>query len=759
MPKIIVKIKHLKKTKSVGNLVDYIARREGVDKSVNQRVLVGDASKKQIEFIDEMLKNCPDEKNSFEYADYIDNPTKKNASALITVIAENNPDVFENHEKYLNYIATRPNVEVIHEHGLFGNDDIINLDDVKTDLKNHNSVIWTPIISLKREDASRLGYDNADMWRSLIRSKQMEISKEFGIPFHDFKWYGAYHNEGGHPHIHMMVYSKGSKRGFITEENIEKIKSILANEIFKNDLYELYDEKTHAREKVYDEVKARMSVLAGIINNRDYSSSKVCDMLLDLSSNLKSCKGKKQYGYLPKNVKDKVDDIVKELADDECIKELYSQWCKIQRQIVNTYKDSEVELPSLVENKEFRKIKNAVVSEAVKLGDNRIFTDRIEVSEKENDVHFTEDYEPHSPPYICDRSDDENEEIHDNIFEFQIPNQYICDYRSGLKHAKKLLYEDKEYDKAYKALVRQVRRGNVPAIFDIGKMYESGLLVEADKEKANRLFAKALEGYLQLENERNSDFFEYQIGRLYSMQTDFQDYEKARIWFEKASEKGNSFSMFSLANMYYFGTGTDIDYDKAFEYFKMSSEKNCIQSFYRLAMMLREGKGCDIDTEKSDYWFAKFITQYKYGVIKEDSINCYRLGKLYEKGWGTEKDLEKAKELYLAACESNNPNAEFAVARLYFRERNEEECLRYIELAEEHGNSYARQWYDNAKAYQRYYQKTNVIESAANLFCRLASIIEDNTDKKVDGFYKTIVDSKERQRTQKKKQSLGIKMR
>ena len=107
---------------------------------------------------------------------------------------------------------------------LIGNEDIINLEDVKREVGNHDGVIWTPIISLKREDAARLGYDNADMWRSLIRSKQMEIAKQFGIPFHDFKWYGAYHNEGGHPHLHMMVYSRGSKRGFLTEEKVEKIK-------------------------------------------------------------------------------------------------------------------------------------------------------------------------------------------------------------------------------------------------------------------------------------------------------------------------------------------------------------------------------------------------------------------------------------------------------------------------------------------------------------------------------------------------------
>ena len=758
MPKIIVKIKHLKRAKSVGNLVNYVAKRDGVDKTINQKVMIGKPTEKQIEFLDKMLERCPEEKESFEYEDYINNPTKKNASALITVITENNPEAFDSHEMYLNYIATRPNVEVISEHGLFGNEDIINLEDVKREVGNHDGVIWTPIISLKREDAARLGYDNADMWRSLIRSKQMEIAKQFGIPFHDFKWYGAYHNEGGHPHLHMMVYSTGSKRGFLTEEKIEKIKSILANEIFKNDMYELYNEKTHARERVSDEAKSKLSELTEKIYNTDYSESKVCEKLLDLSYELKLCKGKKQYGFLPRTVKSKVDDIVKELAEDEYIKELYSEWCDIQRQIIKVYKDSEVEFPALWENNDFKKIKNAVVSEAVKLGDNRLFIDKVEVKDEDNEMQITEDYPPERPPYIPKKSDEDETRKEDKMFDFYIPNKYICDYRSGLKRAKRLLYNDKEYEKAYKALVHQAKRGNVPAIFDLGKMYQTGLFVEADEVKANVLFGKALDGYLQLEKERSSDFFEYQIGRIYGMKTDFQNYTEAKLWFEKSAQKGNAYAMFSLGNIHYYGSGTDVDYVKAFEYFKASAKKNCAHSFYRLGTMLRSGIGCEIDTEQSDYWFKKMIAYYTDNIDKEDSLNCYRLGRLYDKGWGTEKDLDMAKSYYLAACESKNANAEFAVARLYFREGNEEECLRYIELAEEHGNEFARGWYENAKAYQKHYQKQFIAESAANLFCRLASIIEDDTDKKVDGFHKTIVDSKERKRIAKKKQSLGIKM-
>ena len=279
MPKIIVKIKHLKTSKSVGNFVNYIAKRDSVDMSLNQKVLIGKPTKKQIDFIDKTLREYPDGEDSFEYEEYKNKPTKQTASNLITHLSETNPEVFENNEIYLNYIATRPNVELVSEHGLFGNEDDIELAEVRNKIVNSKSVIWTPIISLKPEDAIRLGYDKADAWRELIRSKQMDLAEIFNIPLEDFNWYGAFHNEAGHPHLHMVVYSSGSKRGFINENRIEKVKSLLANEIFRDEMYELYDSKSHARDKISDEAKKKLQEIGDIIRKKDFSDSEVCGML------------------------------------------------------------------------------------------------------------------------------------------------------------------------------------------------------------------------------------------------------------------------------------------------------------------------------------------------------------------------------------------------------------------------------------------------------------------------------------------------
>lgn len=382
MPKIIVKIKHIKSSKKVGGLINYISKREGVDKSVNEKVLVGKPSKKQLEFIENMIKDSPEIKKSFEYEDYIENPTKQNASALITTIAENNPDTFQNKEIYLNYIATRPNVEKVSSHGLFGSEDNINLAEVKREVENINGTVWTPIISLKREDAERLGYDNAEIWQSLIRSKQIQLAEIFKIKYDNFKWYAAFHNEAGHPHLHMVVYSTGDDKGFIKENDIEKVKSILANDIFKNDMYEIYDDKTKAREKVAEEVKKKIGNLADRVRQKDYSDSEICEMLLKLSASLKNCKGRKQYGYLPQKVKAEVDEILKTIAKDDDVKNLYNEWCEFQRKIYGIYTDKEIEFAPMWENKEFKKLKNAIISEAEKLGDDRIFVTQTQMGDE-----------------------------------------------------------------------------------------------------------------------------------------------------------------------------------------------------------------------------------------------------------------------------------------------------------------------------------------------------------------------------------------
>ena len=745
MPKIIADIHHLKANKSVTGFVNYIATRVGVDKGINQKILYGTPSEKQITYINEMIKLCPEAKNSFEYEDYMKQPSKQNASALISVIAEKNPDLYENRETYLNYIATRPKVEKNGEHGLFGAEDIVDLKQVKREIAENPGVIWTPIISLKREDAARLGYDQAESWRELIRAKQMELADIFGIPYQDYKWYGAFHNEGHHPHLHMVVYSTGSRRGFLTEKGIKAVKALLANEIFTNDLYELYDEKTKARERIAEEVQNKIQKAVERVYTKDGINSEVCTKLLSLSEALKIIKGKKVYGYLPKQLKGHVDEVVKLLAGDDDIEKLYAVWCSVQNRIMGIYQDTELEYPPLWENKDFKKIRNAVVKEAVRLGDDRDFftyeteMEVVDESVMNPDIAFM----PQAEAVSSDELDD------------SLPSR--SGYNSAYKRARRLLYQEKDFASAFEILQREAGKNNAPACFDLAKMYANGWHVEKDEDIAVQYFQQALEAYIALEAETPNAFYEYQIGRIYNLNNALQDYEKARKYFQLAANAGNKYAMYAMGNLYYYGNGVELDYETAYDWYVKSAEKNTSYVYYRLADMLQKGVGCDADQGQAHIYIEKFIIENRGKMTKGNHVNCYRMGRLYEKGYGIEPDLEQAEKYYLAAAEAENSNAEFALARLYFKKGDVENGVRYIELAITHENTYAEQWYKQYKNYQKRL-RASARNATVYLFCKLAKMIQQDADAVIRVYNKSIVDTKTYKEILKKKLHQGYRL-
>ena len=90
-----------------------------------------------------------------------------------------------------------------------------------------------------------------------------------------------------------------------------------------------------------------------------------------LSAQLKTVKGKKSYGYLPKSVKKTVDEVVDKLEELPEVRECYEQWCALQSEVDSYYHDKPREKKTLSQEKEFRQIKNAVIQEAerIRLGE------------------------------------------------------------------------------------------------------------------------------------------------------------------------------------------------------------------------------------------------------------------------------------------------------------------------------------------------------------------------------------------------------
>lgn len=363
MPRVIVTSRYLKKGASVkrGNLVKYIATRETVA-AYSPKEKIKLATENQEQLIEQLLNAFPDGKETHEYDDYKINPTKENASELITELIERNSDQITDREIFVKYLAERPGVVKMGKHGLFsyGNEEI-NLAQAMKKVAEHSGNVWTHVVSLNRNDAERLGYTTPDMWQNLIMKNIGVIAEAQKIDLDKLCWYAAFHNTAHHPHIHLIIYSSDPKQGYLTKSGIEKIRSTLANDIFRNELQNLYQQQTVVRDKLRSEAENVMTDLLSEVQNNIAFDPQLEQLILKLQLQLKNSKGKKVYGYLQPNVKKTVDSIVAQLALNHILKKMYEQWCELERQKYETYTSAVPKLPPLEENKIFKPIKNAVI--------------------------------------------------------------------------------------------------------------------------------------------------------------------------------------------------------------------------------------------------------------------------------------------------------------------------------------------------------------------------------------------------------------
>ena len=364
MAKIIFSSRYIKNPgkANAGKLLRYAATREGVEK-----VAVGldrsPSTVRQQRLIKNILEALPETKDYLEYEDYLREPCKSNATEFIDAAIDRNIDRLDGVKNLVKYYAERPGVEKFGVHGLFSQtDDKIDLDALATEVSNHKGIIWTHIISLRREDAERLRYNNASQWRDLIRSNVAEIADAHNIDLSNLRWYAAFHDKDHHPHVHLMVFADNAKQGWMTKSNIDKLRSLFGNEIFRGEQYRLFEMQTQYRERV----KNRFKELIDYYEQNGFDPAPELNVLfLKLADQLKTAKGKKVYGYLPKEVKQTVDEIVSVLAKDKNIAELYKKWNEINREKLSLYHEKETPDIPLEDNKEFRSIKNVIIRSAV----------------------------------------------------------------------------------------------------------------------------------------------------------------------------------------------------------------------------------------------------------------------------------------------------------------------------------------------------------------------------------------------------------
>lgn len=544
MARLIVKSGYIKPggSKGAGGYLSYIGTRERVEILPDARP----PTRKQEQLIQKLVTDFPSVKESEAYENYSDEPTKYHASQFITQALEENWSEVSSVKGYAKYIANRPRAERIGDHGLFGDEDYVDLDLAMAELKNHPGNVWTHIFSLRREDSIRLGYHHADPWRDLLRSKRNDLAAAMNIAPDHLRWYAAFHDEGHHPHVHMMVWSSDPKEGYLSEEGLRQIKSQMTNEIFQMEMLHLYDDKSQARDQLVAQARKELSQLTQMLPNYIGDSPQLEEMLMELAAQLPQ-HGKKSYGYLPKAQKKLVDEIVDELTEFPAVRGCYKKWMELQHQVESYYRDEPMKEIPLSQQKEFRSIKNAIIHEA-----ERICMGRLSFEDDESELE--EESEQSLP----------DGKLLYNLWLNTQNRMFSLEYRQN----------------AMSELEVYANMRSAYAQYCMGKLYRDGGTVIPDAEIAKAWFEKSAA--------QNFSASQYALGDLLlSNDLTVQNRPEGLHWMEIAARRGNKAAQYRLGKE----ALTEGDKEAATQWFSQSADQGSQYAQYMLGkLFLMDGQ-------------------------------------------------------------------------------------------------------------------------------------------------------------------------
>ena len=730
MAKLITKFKYLKPAarQSVGGYAKYIATREGVEK-VDDTFKTDPSTEKQKKLIERILRDFPDSNSMLEYEDYLKEPTLGNASEFITRALEDNANEALNAKTYADYIATRPRAERFGSHGLFTDDGIrVKLEDVSKELNEYEGNVWTVIISLRREDAERLGFNSGERWRDMLRTQTETIAKNFKIPVEDLKWYAAFHNESHHPHVHLMVYSSEQAKPYLTQKGIMNLRSAFAKDVFADDLLSIYEKQTEHRNVLRAQSRDVIAEIVSRINSGAYDNPALEYKLLDLADRLSKTSGKKQYGYLKADVKAIVNGIVSDLASDERISSLYDLWYEQREEVIRTYTEELPERILLVDNPEFKSIKNMVIQEALNISADRVIADEqdeqaevnAETSEPETDEVEEQEYAP--APRSVQRS---------RMWQL---------YRS----AKELLdRESNAYDPntAVDLLIEAAGLGCGVAKYRLGKMFLRGEDVPKNIDYALR--------WLEESVSEGNQYAEYLLGKTFLRGEDVdQDLPRAELLLRRSSDQGNRYASYTLGKTLLDGELLLQNIPEAIRLLTDSADKGFAAGQYQMGKLLYRGEVVPQDVSRAIEYLERSAEQ-------KNPYAAYLAGKLRL----TEaelKDVLRAIRDFEIAAENGNDYAEYQLGKIYLYgkevERDYEKAIAYLSSAAEHGNQYAEQLLHSIQSNRNW----SAALGSIRLLHHLSRMIQNQLDDEKKGKAGAI-DRKLKRKIDEKKQAHGLK--
>lgn len=730
MARLITKFKYLKPSnrQSVSGYAKYIATREGVEK-VDDTFKSNPPTEKQKRLIEKILRDFHDSKDMLEYEDYLKEPTLGNASEFVTRVLEDNAYEAVGVKTYADYIATRPRAERFGTHGLFTDDGVrVKLEDVSKELNKYEGNVWTVIISLRREDAERLGFNSGERWRDMLRTQTETIANNFKIPVEDLKWYAAFHNESHHPHVHLMVYSSEQANPYLTRKGIANLRSAFAKDIFADDLLSVYEKQTVHRDALRARSKDVIAEIISQINCGTYNNPAVETKLLELADRLSKTSGKKQYGYLKADVKAIVNRIVSELASDERIVALYDLWYAQREDVFRTYTEKMPERIPLVDNPEFKSIKNMVIQEALNMTADRLIADEqdeqaeneAEVPEPEADEVAKQEYA--SAPKSAQRS---------RMWQL---------YRS----AKELLDRESDaYDPntAVNLLIEAAKLGCGVAKYRLGKMFLRGEDVPKNVGYALR--------WLEESVSEGNQYAEYLLGKTLLRGEDIErNIPRAEHLLRRSSSRGNRYASYTLGKTLLDGEMLLQDIPEAIRLLTDSADKGFAAAQYQMGKLLYRGEVADQDINRAIDYLEKAAGQ-------KNPYSAYLAGKI-RLTEAEVKDVLWAIRNFEIAAKNGNHYAEYQLGKVYLYgkevERDYEKAITYLSSAAEHGNLYAEQLLCTIRVNGCW----SAAIGALRLLQHLGKVIQSRLDNERQGKAGAI-DRKLKRKIDEKKQAHGLK--
>ena len=556
----------------------YFATREGVQllKDDNAHLPV---TKKQQQYIQRLLRSFPEARELPEHEDYANTPNRQTAFALIAQIHEDFIEPMDGRENYLDYVANRPGVKALGEHGLWdAHGKVPSLENAVAEVARHTGNVWTPVISLSRENAERLGYTDLKNWQELINASITDIAKGYKIHPDRLRWYAAMHEKEKHIHVHMVLFSTDPKEGYLSRQGIRSIKSALVSTIYRNDRLHIYEQKDEQRSFLQQEAEARMATLIGQMSTGTLQNGKLELLVADLAQRLREVSGKKVYGYLPPRVKRIVDEIVDELAKDERVSSAYALWQDLREQLCTDYNQTPPMRVPLSQQKEFKTVRNMVIRETLRL----------------SEMHFTfeddamqDEPEPEEPPVPPDPS-----------------AERMIYQRARFYRRAKCILDAADADPGEKSMALVTlhhlwEEGYTIAAHQLGKSYRDGVVSSVDHELAAEWFQKSAEA--------GNPCSAYALGKLLLEQEQFP---QALYWLRQAAEQNDPYAQYRLGKLLLTGAeGVPKDIDAAIQLLKDSATQGTSFAQYTLGKLYLLGQEVQADREEALRYFAQSAAQ------------------------------------------------------------------------------------------------------------------------------------------------------